>query len=59
MTGGAYGYHAWEVTIGDLTKPVLMVSIAPQVDEHVRQELTTTTAFSDCTTCRAYVDLGD
>lgn len=33
MTGGAYGYHAWDVTIGDLTKPVLMVSVAAQVSQ--------------------------
>ncbi|KAF2635620.1 hypothetical protein P280DRAFT_473719 [Massarina eburnea CBS 473.64] len=26
--GGAFGYHAWEVTIGDLTKPVLERSVA-------------------------------
>ncbi|KAK7189909.1 hypothetical protein PSPO01_04299 [Paraphaeosphaeria sporulosa] len=24
MTGGAYGYHAWDVQIIDLTKPVLV-----------------------------------
>ncbi|KAF2115746.1 hypothetical protein BDV96DRAFT_574401 [Lophiotrema nucula] len=31
MTGGAYGYHAWEVTVGDLTKSVLLRSFVLQV----------------------------
>lgn len=58
MTGGAYGYHAWEVTIGDLTKPVLMVSVTAQVNEHLEQELTSTTALTNHTNCSAIPNMG-
>lgn len=31
MTSGVYGYHAWEVKIGDLTKSALVRSLALQI----------------------------